>query len=67
VVSKLTTGDHTIYVGEVVAAHVDEAFYDEIRRCLDLNKASVIVTHSDEYRVAGKVKAYKLNGNVMIP
>jgi flavin reductase (DIM6/NTAB) family NADH-FMN oxidoreductase RutF len=67
VVSQLTTGDHTIYVGEVVAAHVDEALYDGIRRCLDLDKASVIITHSDEYRVAGKVKAYKLNGNVMIP
>ncbi len=67
VVSSLTTGDHTIYVGEVVVAHVNELFYDEIRRCLDLNKASVFITHSDEYRFAGKVGAYKLNGNIMMP
>lgn len=65
-VSKLTTGDHTIFVGEVVVAHVDEAAYDEVRRCLDLDKVSAIVTHSDEYRVAGKVRAYKLNGDIKV-
>jgi flavin reductase (DIM6/NTAB) family NADH-FMN oxidoreductase RutF len=66
VVSKLTTGDHTIFVGEVVAAHVDEAAYDEARHCLDLDKVSAIVTHSDEYRATGEVRAYKLNGDAKV-
>lgn len=65
-VSQLTTGDHTIFVGEVVAAHVDEAFFDEGRRCLDLDEATVIVTHSDEYRAVGGVEAYKLNGDIKL-
>jgi len=65
-VSQLTTGDHTIFVGEVVAAHVDEAAYDEERECLDLDKATAIVTHSDEYRAVGDVEAYKLNGDIKL-
>ncbi|KON30968.1 hypothetical protein AC482_02350 [miscellaneous Crenarchaeota group-15 archaeon DG-45] len=64
VVSRLTTGDHTIFVGEVVVAHVDEAAYDEGRECLDLDRATAVVTHSDEYRAVGDVEAYKLNGEI---
>lgn len=66
-VSEHTTGDHTIFVGEVVAAHVDEDLIDSERKCLDLDLASVIVTHSDEYRNVGEVAAYKLNGKIKYP
>ena len=65
-VSQMTTGDHTIFVGEVVAAHVDEAVFDEGRKCLDLDKATAIFTHSDEYRAVGSVCAYKLNGDIKL-
>jgi flavin reductase (DIM6/NTAB) family NADH-FMN oxidoreductase RutF len=67
VVSSLTTGDHTIVVGEVVAAHVDEEVFDQERRCLDLDKATTIVTHRNEYRAIGALKAYKLNGEIVVP
>jgi hypothetical protein len=62
----MTTSDHTIFVGEVVVAHVNEAAYDEVRQCLDLDKVFAIITHSDEYRIAGEVRAYKLNGDVKV-
>jgi flavin reductase (DIM6/NTAB) family NADH-FMN oxidoreductase RutF len=64
VISTLTTGDHTIFAGEIVAAHVQDDLFDDERNCLDLDKAKGIVTHSDEYRVVGKVEAYKLNGEM---
>lgn len=67
VVSSLTTGDHTIIVGEVVAAHVDEAVFDQARRCLDLDKATAIITHGNEYRAVGALQAYKLNGEIAEP
>ncbi|MFP3951759.1 MAG: flavin reductase family protein [Candidatus Bathyarchaeia archaeon] len=66
-VSELTTGDHTIFVGEVVAAHVDGELFDSEKSCLDLDLASAIVTHSDEYRTVGEVVAYKLNGDIDYP
>lgn len=65
-VSHMTTGDHTIFVGEVVAAHVNEDAFDEERKCLDLDKAIAIITHSNEYRAAGSVRAYKLNGDIKV-
>ena len=40
--------------------------YDEVRRCLDLDKVTAIITHNDEYRVTGKVRAYKLNGDTKV-
>jgi flavin reductase (DIM6/NTAB) family NADH-FMN oxidoreductase RutF len=61
-VSHITTGDHTIFVGVVVTAHVNEVVFCVERECLDLDKATTIVTHSNEYRVVGEIKAYKLNG-----
>ena len=64
VVAKHTTGDHTIFVGEVVVAHVDEKRFDRERRCLDLGQAKVLITLSDEYREAGKPVAKKLDGDV---
>ena len=64
VVAKVTTGDHTLFIGEVVVAHVDEQYFDERRNCLDLDKAKVLITHSDEYRIVGPVVAYKLNGDI---
>jgi flavin reductase (DIM6/NTAB) family NADH-FMN oxidoreductase RutF len=66
VVSKTITGDHTIFVGEIVAAHVDEDAFNENKGCLDSDKAIAIVTKSDEYRVVGDVAAYKLNGGVKV-
>ncbi|MFQ6095375.1 MAG: flavin reductase family protein [Candidatus Bathyarchaeia archaeon] len=66
VVSQMTTGDHTIFVGEVVAAHVNETVFDEERECLDLDKAKAIVTHSNEYRGVGSYAAYKLNGDIKV-
>jgi flavin reductase (DIM6/NTAB) family NADH-FMN oxidoreductase RutF len=66
-VSHFTTGDHTVFVGEVVAAHVNEDAFDDRRECLDLDKVMAIVTHSDEYRATGSVKAYKLNGDIKMP
>lgn len=65
-VSQMTTGDHTIFVGEVLAAHINETAFDEERKCLDLDKAKVIVTHSNEYRTVGSVGAYKLNGDIKV-
>jgi hypothetical protein len=50
----------------VVAAHVDETAYDEARHCLDLDKVSAIITHSDEYRATREVKAFKLNGDIKV-
>lgn len=64
VVGRITTGDHTIFVGEVLAAHVNDQYYEMERLCLNLDKAKVIVTHGDEYREIGRVIAYKLNGEV---
>lgn len=66
-VSQITTGDHTVFIGEVVAAHVNEDVFDERRKCLDLDKVMAIVSHSDEYRATGSVKAYKLNGDIKMP
>jgi len=64
VVGKMTTGDHTIFVGEVLAAHVNEQYYNAEKHCLDLDKAKVLITHGDEYREIGRVIAYKLNGEI---
>lgn len=66
IVAKITTGDHTLFVGEVVAAHVDERFFDQDRNCLDLDRAKVLVTHGSEYREVGGVVAYKLDGDVRL-
>ena len=66
VVNKLKTGDHTIFVGEVVEAHVNDEFYDEEHHCLDLNKAKTIISHGREYRIVGDVIAYKLNGDISL-
>ncbi len=66
VVGKITTGDHTLFVGEVVAAHVNEDYFKENEKCLDLDKAKVLITHAKEYREVGKVVAYKLNGNIKL-
>ncbi len=66
VAGKLKTGDHTIFVGEIVEAHVNDEFYNEDEHCLDLNKAKIIISHGGEYREIGKVIAYKLNGDISL-
>lgn len=66
IVAKMKTGDHTLFIGEVVAAHVREEYFDTQRNCLDLDKARVIITHSDEYREAGNIIAYKLDGDIRL-
>ena len=49
-VSSLETGDHTIFVGKVVAAQVDE---DIFSTDYDLNKVQVILRHKKRYLTLG--------------
>jgi len=66
VVAKMTTGDHTLFIGEVLVTHVNEEYFDSERRCLNLDKAKTIVSHGNEYREVGRAIAYKLNGDIKI-
>lgn len=66
IVDKLPTGDHTLFVGEVVAAHVKEEMLDEERRCLNLDTATVLIDHANEYRAIGKVVGRQLTKEVEI-
>jgi flavin reductase (DIM6/NTAB) family NADH-FMN oxidoreductase RutF len=50
VLQKLELGAHDLFLGEVVAVHVDEAVLDEHGRRVDYDKAKPFVLTSAEYR-----------------
>ncbi|MGQ9468263.1 MAG: flavin reductase family protein [Nitrososphaerales archaeon] len=49
--SKLDTGDHTIFVGKVVAAQANE---DAFKNYYDLNKVKTILRHEKRYLTTGE-------------
>ncbi len=53
VVEKKALGSHTMFLAEVVAVHVDEAYMDEKER-FDFAKAQPIVYSHGEYRGLGR-------------
>jgi len=50
-ISNLTTGDHTIFIGKVVAAQVDEGIFTTD---YDLNKVQIVLRHKKRYLTLGK-------------
>ncbi|KUO40203.1 MAG: hypothetical protein AVW06_02715 [Hadesarchaea archaeon DG-33-1] len=69
-VGKLRTGDHTIFIGEVVAASVDEETFDRERGVVNLGQFKpVLHLGGDFYSTAEKTKrvALKLGGDGKSP
>lgn len=54
VVQTLSLGAHDLFLGEVVAVHVDEAVLDESGRRIDYGKAKPFVLTFAEYRGLGE-------------
>ncbi len=50
VVQKISLGAHDLFLGEIVAVHVDEAVLDEKRRRVDYGKAKPFVLTFADYR-----------------
>lgn len=53
VVASVKPGTHTLFVGQVVAAHVEEGLFDGVK--LNLEKLHTIVFNGSEYRRPGAV------------
>lgn len=53
VVEAVKPGTHTLFIGEVVAASVEESVFDETK--IDLDKFQTILFNYDEYRSPGTV------------
>jgi len=54
VVQKIPLGAHDLFLGEIVAVHVDEAVLDETGRHIDYGKAKPFVLTFAEYRRLGE-------------
>lgn len=54
VVQKIPLGAHDLFLGEVVAVHIDEGVLDETGRRVDYGKAKPFVLTSAEYRGLGE-------------
>jgi len=54
VVQKIPLGAHDLFLGEIVAVHVDEAVLDETGRHIDYGKAKPFVLTFAEYRGLGE-------------
>jgi len=53
VVTSIKPGTHTLFIGEVLATHVEQGLFDE--GILDLEKFSVIIYNYREYRIPGDI------------
>ncbi len=51
----MALGAHTLFLGEVIAVHVDEAVLDERGRRVDYSKAKPFLLAFAEYRGLGGV------------
>lgn len=54
VVQRIPLGAHDLFLGEIVAVHVDEAVLDERRRRIDYDKAKPLVLTFADYRGLGE-------------
>lgn len=52
VVEKVRPGTHTLFIGRIVAAHVEKGVFE---KSLNLAKAPTLLYNFDEYRVPGRV------------
>lgn len=55
VAQRIALGAHTLFLGEIVAVHVDEAVLDEKGRRVDYDKAKPFMLAFAEYRGLGQV------------
>jgi flavin reductase (DIM6/NTAB) family NADH-FMN oxidoreductase RutF len=53
VVTSIKPGTHTLFIGEVLATHIEQGLFDG--EILDLEKFSVIIYNYGEYRTSGAI------------